>query len=192
MQQIRQKKYTYFIGTDVSRNKLDHAVMQGKTLLFHRETENTAESIQAFIAEVKALKGFTMTKAIFAMEQTGIYCNPMLGVLQKVRANIVMDGALQIRNSMGNIRGKNDKIDAVRIAEYAYKCREHLRLWVPKRQVIQQLATINALRTRVLSLQVAMNMPLKEQVNFMKKGRPSVQQKRSCDESGSERHRTNY
>jgi len=170
MDQIRQKKYTFFIGTDVSRNKLDHAVMQGKMLLFHRETGNDTESILAFIAEVKALKGFTMTKGIFAMEQTGIYCNPMLDCLQKVKANIVMDGALQIRNSMGNIRGKNDKIDAVRIAEYAYKCREHLRLWAPKRQIIQQLANLNALRSRVLSLQIALNMPLKEQLGFVKKG----------------------
>lgn len=41
---------------------------------------------------------------------------------------------------MGNIRGKNDKIDAIRIAEYAYKGREELHLWEPKREVIQQLA----------------------------------------------------
>jgi hypothetical protein len=36
---------------------------------------------------------------------------------------------------MRNIRGKNDKIDAIRIAEYAYKTREELRLWTPKREV---------------------------------------------------------
>jgi hypothetical protein len=37
------------------------------------------------------------------------------------------------------IRGKNDKIDAQRIATYAYKNRDEVRLWVPKRDVIQKL-----------------------------------------------------
>ncbi|TCC93708.1 IS110 family transposase [Pedobacter frigiditerrae] len=166
----RKKNYTYFIGTDVSRNKLDHVVMKGTTVLFHREIKNNAEEITAFIQELKALTGFTVSKAVFAMEHTGIYCNHLLNCLKRVKANIVLEGALHIRNSLGNIRGKNDKIDARRIAEYAYKSRDHLRLWMPKRQVLVELANLSTIRTRLLSLQVAINVPLKEQSTFIKKG----------------------
>src|ERR1700744_6218163 len=102
-QPARPKKYTFFIGTDISRNKLDHVVMKGKQQLFHREIPNEPDEIAAFIQEVKALPGFTMTRAVFCMEQTGIYCNHLLAALQKVKANIVVEGALQIRNSLGNI-----------------------------------------------------------------------------------------
>ncbi|SFF07122.1 hypothetical protein SAMN05216167_12714 [Spirosoma endophyticum] len=37
------------------------------------------------------------------------------------------------------IRGKNDKVDAQRIALYANKNREAVHLWTPKREVIQKL-----------------------------------------------------
>lgn len=43
-------EFTFFIGTDVSKNELDFALMQGKQLLFHREIENKVKAIQAFIA----------------------------------------------------------------------------------------------------------------------------------------------
>ena len=58
-----------------------------------------------------------------------------------------MEAASQIKNSLGNIRGKNDKIDSIRIAQYAYMNREKLRLWQPKREVIVQLAHISATRS---------------------------------------------
>jgi transposase len=164
----KPKKYTYFIGTDISRNKLDHAVMRGRELLFHRETGNDAESIDAFIAQLKILPGFTLTRAVFCMEQTGIYTNHLLGCLKKMKTNIVVEGPLQIRNSLGNIRAKNDKIDAMRIADYAYKNREHLRLWIPRRPVIQQLADLSALRTRLVNLQLILNIPLNEQTTFVR------------------------
>lgn len=170
MEQVRQKKYTYFIGTDISRNKLDHAVMKGKVLLFHKETGNDLESIGLFIAELKKLPGLTMTRAVFCMEQTGIYTNHMLDRLQRAKTNIVLEAPLQIRNSLGNIRAKNDKIDAIRIAEYAYKNREHLRFWIPRRMVIQQLADLTAIRTRLVSLGLILTMPQQEQSSFVKKG----------------------
>lgn len=170
MEQIKEKKYTYFIGTDVSRNKLDHAVMKGKQLLFHQETANEAGAIQELIAKLKKLPGFTMTRAIFCMEQTGIYTHHLLIQLKKVKANIVVDGPLQIRNSLGNIRSKNDKIDAIRIAEYAYKNRDNLRLWIPRRQVIQELADLSTLRSRLVTVSTSLSIPLKEQQDFAKKG----------------------
>ncbi|RKR83328.1 transposase [Mucilaginibacter gracilis] len=170
MEITKVKKYTYFIGIDVSRNKLDHAVFRGRDMLFHRETGNDPESIMAFIMELKQLPGFVMTRAVFCMEQTGIYTNHLLGRLKTVKANVVIDGPLQIRNSLGQIRGKTDKLDAKRIAEYAYKNREHLRLWIPKRPVILQLANLSALRNRLVILEGSIAIPLKEEGDFNKKG----------------------
>jgi transposase len=170
MAAVKAKKYTYFIGTDVSRNKLDHAVMQGKNLLFHREIKNDPAEINAFIAELRALPRFTISKAVFCMEYTGIYCNHLISCLKKVKANIVQENALHIRHSIGNPRGKYDKIDAIRIVEYAYRSREQLRLFTSKRPIIQQLAELNTLRTRLLMLQLSLTKPLKEQSFFVNKG----------------------
>src|ERR1700754_1812193 len=98
---VKTKNYTYFIGIDVSRNKLDIAVMAGNSFLFHREIKNEPADIFAFVTEIKDLPKFVMTKAVFCMEATGIYCNHLLHTLKKFKTNIVRENPLQILNSLG-------------------------------------------------------------------------------------------
>ena len=166
-------EFTYFIGTDVSKNELDFAVMQGRTLLFHREIVNTPESIKLFLKELKGLTGFNICGAVFCMEHTGIYNNHLLAVLQAKKANVCLESATQIKNSMGNVRGKSDKVDAIRIAEYAYRNRDGLRLWQPRRGVIQQLACLSATRSRLLDAKKMLRTPLRENEAFVAKGMAS-------------------
>lgn len=162
-------EFEFFIGIDVSKNELDFAVMQGKNLLFHREIVNQPEVIKAFIKELGKLPEFDLNRAVFCMEHTGIYNNHSLSCLYKKKANICLEAATQIKNSLGNIRGKNDKIDAIRIAEYAYKNREELRLWKPKRESVQQLAHLAAIRSRLVEAKKMLKTPLKEDSAFVKK-----------------------
>ena len=169
--------FTYFIGTDVSKNELDFAVMKGKALLFHREVANDTQSIQAFLKELLRLPDFGVGKAVFCMEHTGIYNNPLLSFLHKKKLNVCLEGASQIKNSLGNIRGKNDKVDAIRIAEYAYKNREELRLWQPRREVVQLLSHLAATRARLISAQKLLRIPLKEANKFLDKGMAHQNQK---------------
>jgi transposase len=159
-------EFTYFIGTDVSKNELDLAVMRGKTLLFHKEINNKQEDIIGFIRELGQLPGFNFSNTLFCMEHTGIYNNHLLACLHKKKANIWLEAAIQIKNSSGKLRGKNDKIDAIRIADYAYVQREKARLWVPKRELIQQLSHLTASRSRLIDARKMLKTPLGEHNNF--------------------------
>ena len=162
-------EFTYFIGTDVSKNELDFAIMHGKTFLFHKEIQNTPSAVKSCIKELIKLPGFDLNKAVFCLEHTGIYSNHLLSVLHDKKAPICLESATQIKNSLGNLRGKNDKVDAIRIAEYAYRNRDKLRLWQPKRDVIQQLAHLSTLRSRLVEVQKLIKTPLKEAGAFIKK-----------------------
>ena len=162
-------EFEFFIGIDVSKNELDFAVQQGRDLLFHREIANDVQAIMAFIKELGRLPGFKLDKAVFCMEHTGIYNNPALTCLYKKKAHICLEAATQIRNSLGNIRGKNDKVDAIRIAGYAYKEREMLRLWEPKREVVQQLSHLAATRLRLITVKKQLKTPLREHDAFSTK-----------------------
>lgn len=162
-------EFTYFIGTDVSKNELDFAVMRGKTLLFHREIANTPEAITSFIKELCKLPDFNLSNAVFCMEHTGIYNNYLLACLYKKKANIWLEAAVQIKNSSGKLRGKNDKVDSIRIADYAYTQRDKMRLWAPKREVIQQLAHLSTARTRLIEAKKMLKTPLMELNNFSAK-----------------------
>ena len=162
-------KFEFFIGIDVSKNELDFAVIQGKTLLFHQEIVNNPKSISSFINELKMIKGFKLEKAVFCMEHTGIYTAHLLSGLHKKKANLCLEPATQIRNSLGNIRGKNDKIDAIRIAEYACKNQEDLTLWVPKRLVIQHLAHLATTRARLIKAKNMLTVSLADAKAFLPK-----------------------
>ncbi|HEY8928162.1 MAG TPA: transposase, partial [Mucilaginibacter sp.] len=85
--------------------------------------------------------------------------------------------ATHIRSSLGNIRGKNDKIDAIRIAGYAYDRQHKLSLWQPKREVVQELSHLAATRSRLISVKKQLKVPLKEHAAFSTKktGRQNLQ-----------------
>jgi transposase len=169
MEPEKLKKYNHFIGIDVSRNKLDFAVMQMNMLLFHKEIPNEVADIKSFLIELKTNSKFTIAKALFCMEQTGFYCNHLLECLRKLKANVVLENAYHIKNSFGKSRGKNDKADALRIAQYVYKSRDELKLWEQRRPVIQQLAQLSTLRERLVETHKALKTPLKEQSTFVNK-----------------------
>lgn len=175
-------EFEFFIGIDVSKNELDFAVQQGSRFLFHQEIVNAPAAINTFLKELGKLLGFSLSKAIFCMEHTGIYNNHALACLHKKKAHICLEAATQIKNSLGNIRGKNDKVDAMRIAWYAYKEREGLRLWEPKREAVQQLAHLAATRLRLITVKKQLKVPLKEHVSCSP-GKTSKQNIQACSHS---------
>lgn len=162
-------EFEFFIGIDVSKGELDFAVRQGERLLFHREIANETRAITSFIKDLCKLNGFVLNKAVFCMEHTGIYNNHVLACLYKKKSHICLEAATQIKNSLGNIRGKNDKVDAVRIAGYAYDKQHKLRLWEPKREVVQQLADLAATRLRLIRVKKQLKVPLQEHAAFSTK-----------------------
>lgn len=162
-------EFTYFIGIDVSKNELDFAVTRGGAFLFHRETANTPAALRAFLKELSRLPGFGRGAAVFCMEHTGIYNNHLLSLLHGKGHNICMEAASQIKNSMGNVRGKNDRVDSVRIADYAYRNRDRLRLWQPRREAVQRLAHLSASRSRLLEAQQMLSSPGRESKGFVGK-----------------------
>jgi len=162
-------EFNYFIGCDVSKNELDFAVMKGKEFLFHQEIENTPSAVKYFIDGLLKKEGFNIKDAVICLEHTGIYNNHLLCYLHKKQANICLEVASQIKNSMGNVRGKNDKVDAIRIAEYAYKNRDGLRLWTPKREIVTELSHLAALRSRLINAKKQLSMPLEESSSFVSK-----------------------
>lgn len=182
MANLSAKKFKFYIGIDVSKSFFDYVITQGKTVLHHNQITNEANEIESFIKKLKEIAGFRLSNAVFGMEHTGLYCNTLLYTLHKRKANVVHENANLIRNSLGNLRGKTDRIDARRIAEYLYKHREELKLWEPKRSIVNQLAILSTLRDRLISTKNSLDMPLKEMSKFSTKEMIS-QTRKHCEAS---------
>lgn len=161
-------KMSFFIGVDISKDTLDFAVTNAGGLLFHQVISNGTTEIKQFFSELKQVKGFKLSKALVCMEHTGFYANVLLDFLAKKKANVLLENPLKIKKSAGLARGKSDKADAVLIAQYAYQIREDYHLWRPKRDVVEALAQLAALRTRLIMVREVLMKPIAEQEGFIK------------------------
>ena len=79
----------------------------------------------------------------------GIYNAHLLQQLYELKLAVWLESSLQIKQAGGMQRGKTDKVDAQRIAQYAYRFRDQMRLWQPPREIIQKLAFLSATRQRL-------------------------------------------
>ena len=73
---------------------------------------------------------------------------------------------MRIKRSMGLQRGKSDKVDAIRIAEYAYRHADQAVIWQPERKVLTHLKQLVAMRKRFITTKHALNVPVKEAAGF--------------------------
>lgn len=156
----------YFLGIDISKKKFDAALtIDGKNYQ-EVQVENLAKPIEAFF---KALKNqlSSFSSLIVCMEHTGIYCQPLLDYLVKNEIKVCVEPALQIKQSQGMTRGKNDQVDSQRIALYAFRNRENLRFWKPQRQCIQKLKALLATRERLVKAKVQLEVPLNDCEEFI-------------------------
>lgn len=172
----------YFIGIDIAKATLDWAVYDGKKMVLQTSTPNTVAGIKTALRLLKTLTDWNPKQAVFCMEHTGIYNAHLLDFLHKLRLPIWLESSLQIKKAGGLQRGKTDSIDAQRIAEYAFRFRDQLRLWEPPRQVVQKLALLTAARQRLISVYNQLAGPLAEQQGFID---PTLQKQlsKSCQAS---------
>lgn len=176
-------EFKYFIGIDVSKSKLDFALLKENRMIFHLVVENSPKGIKDFLGEAKKYdQSFSLEQSLFCMEHTGIYNYPCLDFFAGQNAYVWLESALQIRYSQGFKRGKSDKIDAVRIGVYAHDHREKARLWKPKREVVQKLCYLSGARSRLIKVKGQLQVPLTESRGYISKEIMKVMDK-SCEAS---------
>jgi transposase len=157
-------KYRFFIGVDVSKQTLDIALKDelNPALIPHLQVSNDDEGIKRMFDWLNKQTGKQDPSVLFCMEPTGVYCYPLLRQLIEHDLAVWVENAVQIKRSMGIVRGKNDRIDAIRIAEYASKHQEQVRLWQPTREVIDKLKHLSSLRERLVETRKRLITPVEE------------------------------
>ena len=100
---------------------------------------------------------------VICAEHTGVYTNPLIAFAEKKGLALSLNSPLDIKHSMGIARGKNDAVDAGRIAEYAHRHQDKLKLYEKPSETIiklQYLLTERRLymrqRTALLNINSAM------------------------------------
>lgn len=158
-------QYKAFIGVDVSKRTID-AYIYGLSL--HRQFKNDREGYRSFLNWILKNQNIPIhTETIVCFEHTGLYSLTLAAYLDEVKVPFSMIPALQIKRSLGITRGKNDKIDSRRIAEYAYLHRESITITILPSNSILQLQPLLTLRTRLVRDRGGYEATQKEQLRFL-------------------------
>ena len=125
---LKQKKECmqskeFFIGIDVSKLTLDVSVSGTKN---HLRIQNSSEGFKQLQSWLKSVN-VAVSDCWFVFEYTGGYEYRLVQFLQSKGILFTRVPGLEIKKSMGMQRGKNDKIDSKRIAEYGYEKRDKLK-----------------------------------------------------------------
>jgi transposase len=101
-------------------------------------------------------------KALFCMESTGLYCFTLTHFLATHSIDTWIEHAAQIKKATALARGKNDKVDSQRIALYAIKNLDRLRLWKPVNATLEKIRHLASLRERLVDTKKRLATPIKE------------------------------
>jgi transposase len=156
--------FRFFIGIDVSKATLDIGLLDADNpeSVNHQQVSNNDTGIAAMLKWLLKQDGFSVENSLFCLEHTGMYNYPLLQFFSKESASVWVENPVQIKKSLGLQRGKNDKADAIRIAQYAYRLRDQAKLWQPVREVIDKLKHLSALRERLVETKKRLQTPVEE------------------------------
>ena len=154
-------------GVDISKHTLDIAFLSDNNQILSYRINNTVLDFRNFLKEVK--KQFKLRNAdmAFCAENMGIYAKFLTDVLMKMHIPLFLESPLQIKRSLGIHRGKTDKADAIRIAEYARKNFTTLRAWEPPRECIIKLKELLTIRKRLIKVRMILKGSLNNEAYYL-------------------------
>ena len=149
------------IGIDVSKATLDVALRDEQGIAVEKQVKNTPAALRGLLRSWTKC-GLCEKSTLVCLEPTGHYSLGVVKTLMDMRQPIWMAHATDIRLSIGMQRGKNDKADARRIAEYAHRYADKARLLTPAYLRFAELKSLLALRERLVKQRSGHRAQLKD------------------------------
>ncbi len=148
----------YFIGFDISADDFtasciispDNPVFS--TQKFSNNIDGANELIELFDKN-----NIKPSEAILCMEATGVYSEKLCYFLASKGFTVSVEAPHKIKNKIKDSPRKNDFIDALAIAEYAYRYTDKLPKWKPRNEILEQIQVLLSTREH-LSVQMVANV----------------------------------
>ncbi|MGN6298276.1 MAG: IS110 family transposase [Ginsengibacter sp.] len=152
------KKQKFIIGVDVSRNTLDIycAEING-----HIQIQNATAGFKEFLKWCKTFK-INLTQSVIVMEYTGGYEYKLIQFCENKKILFIRIPGLAVKRSLGIIRGKNDKVDSKRIAQYASEKHASLKASKPLDKRIIRIKELLSFRKRCVRENAGYQATIKE------------------------------
>lgn len=164
-------KYKFFVGIDVSKDKLDLCVIDQSLSeqSHHHVVANNEKAFQKLIKQLTSEFGKPDEHWLFCLEHTGVYAMPVCRFLSSLELNYALVPALQIQKSIGIRRGKSDKADSRDIAMYAMLFSSQIKLYKLQEKVLQKLSIWLAQRERLIKCKILLKKASDESTEYLER-----------------------
>lgn len=153
------------IGIDVSKLSLDLALVARDGEVLSLKIKNTVTSIGKCFEKLS--KDVEMTKVLICAEHTGHYCYPLRKVCLDKGYPLWLEGGAEIKQRSGVTRYKNDKVDAVRIADYAKRHQDKAKIQEADDRTLEAVRSLSGERELYVKERAKYKMHIKDLKGFM-------------------------
>lgn len=153
-------KISEVIGIDVSKLVVDIRIHSNQ---MYCQLENSNKSFKNIVKWCFKNSSHPNDETIFVFEHTGLYSHNLAVYLSEQKIPFQMVPGLEIKRSLGITRGKDDKVDATKIARYGYRLREEIQPYIMPCQEIDNLKRLLSLRERLVKHRSGFKVSFKEQ-----------------------------
>lgn len=152
------------IGIDVSKNTIDVCIHLSQS---SNQFKNTNKGLSEFI-DWSEKHVESITNVLFVFEHTGMYSHLITTYFDNKNYFYFIAPALDIKRSMGIVRGKDDIVDAKRIALYGYRLKDEIKPTKKHNKSITKLKSLMSLKAKLIKQRAAYKGTLSEQKNIYK------------------------
>jgi transposase len=157
-------KLQHIIGADLSKESIDLACHQLQT---HLKITNSTSGFRQMLKWLKQQR-VNYSDIMIVMEHTGLYSYHLEKFLHQHQISFTKVSALAIKRSLGLIRGKNDKVDAQRIARYGFEKKDVLVTADKPNEMIKRLQMLHSTRDHLVKHRASLKCAVKEYQNVIK------------------------
>lgn len=157
----------FYLGVDVSKKKLDLCLRSNGKDILHDIISNDTSSIISWLKMKFEEVLFSEDSLIICAEHTGQYTYPLICAAKDMSIYLCLEDAAKIKYCHGIPRGKNDKIDAHRIAMYAERYNDCLQPYKASELTIQKLKQLSTERSLLVSDRAKYQSQSKDQMEYM-------------------------
>ena len=163
----------FYVGIDVSKPYFDASLMavvnHVKQPIESERFDNTTLGMKVFEKWLKKQQVSFNKNSIVVIENTGIYHRLIWSFCSKKQLPLHIGNAAHIKWSFGIARGKNDKIDSIRLCNYAFKEADTLTGTPALDADLMLLKDLITARTKLLKQVGSLRVSIKELGNVMGK-----------------------
>lgn len=148
------------VGIDISKLTFDVRIHRCQS---YRKFDNTRKGFSELLKWVCKNSAFAEENILFVFEHTGLYSHQLAVFLTEQKVPFSLVPGLEIKRSLGIARGKDDKVDATKIALYGYRLRDEIETYEMPQEQVLSLKRLLSLRERLVKQNAGYKASLKEQ-----------------------------